>query len=56
MPTLKKIQITFSGCILRNKIKNKFCFHGQKYSDILLSEYSNLTTLRHKHGVIFKLF
>lgn len=52
----KKIQIIFSGCIFGNEIKNKFCFHRQKYSDILLSEYSNLTMLRQKHGVIFKLF
>lgn len=52
----KKIQITFSVCIFGNKIKNKFRFHRQKYSDTVLSEYSNLTTLRQKHGVIFKLF
>lgn len=39
MPSFKNMQITFSGCIFRNEIKNKFCFHTQKYSDILLSEY-----------------
>ena len=40
-PPLRKIQITFSGCIFGNEIKNKFCFQREKDSDTLLSEYSN---------------
>lgn len=42
----KKIQIILSECLFENKTKNKFGFHKQKYSDILLSEHINLITLR----------
>lgn len=55
MPAFKKIQITFSVCIFGNKIKNKFRFHRQKYSDTVLSEYSNLTTLRQKTWGYFQI-